>query len=212
MHSDLRKKILGWITATGLTLGAGFGIAPPNVPEPLIVELLDDVACEEWPSEDLESLLRSLAGDPRRRIRRRLALLAGRLTAEAGLRNDAEILHELVRGSDSPLRESAAHSLAALLAKTTPLEQLHIACQWATDPVTGVRATLARALAAPLQIFGGDLVLAHLSSDESSVVRRAVGPTLRSHAEREPAVYGPLLAAVRHDPDRLVRRAARGRS
>lgn len=213
MDSFLRHKLLAYLAGAAIALSSGsIANAGPDltvIPEPIMVELLDDVVDEDWRTKDLIKLAEVLTDDPRRQVRCRTADFFAR-TKDAFSGHDLEpFFRKLAQDQDPMVRSSAARGIGDWLARLDEFERDRVVLEWALSASASVRETLARVLSQGVATLGADLAIEHLASDDNSKVRFAVVQAAERQFQGNPSLYSELLRRLTSDATRSVRRSAR---
>lgn len=180
-----------------------------GLPDPVALELVDEVERAGVETRGRQRLLAGLAQDRRAAIRERVAAAAGRLPASDASFGSA-LLAQLADDAAPNVGAAAARGLGRLLTTTTDPLRASIESYWALAPSARRRFALGLAMGLAPCHFLTDFVVQELAGDGDASVRWAALSAARAHLDTDPPGYTRLAARHVDDPDRAVRAAARG--
>lgn len=211
MPSFSTSKAVQGLLGAALALCANLPDAQASLsrlPDPVALELIDEVERADFATRGRQRILASLSGDPRISVRARVAEAAGRLSDEDAAFGNA-LLIRLSRDAAAPVSAAAARGLAHLLARAPAPRRASIESAWLGSRSARERFTLGTALAVATPHVLTDLVLEVLVADRDASVRWAGLHAAAAHLDRDPIGYTRLALGCVSDENRGVRAAAR---
>lgn len=209
--TGLCQSILRHLAAVSIAVSGGAADVRAElseIPVEVVSEVVDDAESDDWHPEDRLSVLSLLAQDGRGTVRARVAEAMAALWPAAPPEAEV-ILRDLAHDRSANVRSGAARGLALALEHASPLERLHLVCEWTISECPAERAALAEALSSRTPVFVTDLVIEQLARDPEAGVRRAALKAAAGHFDERPELYHRVAASLVSDPDRHVRHAAR---
>lgn len=212
MRARLRRSLFAQLAAMSVALGPDNSAAAEKLesfPEEVLSEAIEEAESEGISPEERARVIRWIASDARPFIRAQAAAAAATLWP-ARPSDTLELLRSLASDRADVVRSAVGTGLSRVLAQAPPVDRIQIVCEWTTSADPAVRVAVARALASPTPVFVGDLAIECLAADPKAEVRTAALLAAAAHFEEAPTHYAAIAQRLATDPERGVRRIARG--
>jgi len=213
MEIKYKNSFLAYMAGGMFALSPGVALdcqyASCDLPENVVIELLDEIDEGELEESEFIELVESLSLDSHGLLRRRAAEMAGNIHADSEYEKVEALFTRFAADVDSNVRSSAAGSLARWLSASDGLTRSAVICSWALSDLKSVRLMLVRALYRGYYSPVEDEVIEHLGMDTEKEIRSAVVAAAQEHFSRNPDIYASVINRLSLDPSRRVRKAAR---